>query len=229
MREPARPESLRSAGMHLSLGRVPAGQPAIVVLELICSLPAGKFETFGMINTTSGHEVAKATRDHSEFALAFRQVVQTHFGMNVTEIALIRVGHGIASYPLVRNFHRCCIVWWQMVDPENTVHVIDANSTKVSMKAIETDREHCGSVQICRVEDCPLNFGEATSQAANFTSATTTETQCDSMAHYTYSRADASEYSKMECTDEFGNACVEVYICQPLAKCFLDDRKMFQK
>ena len=52
-----------------------------------------------------------------------------------------------------------------MTDPENTVHVIDANSTKVSMKTLDPDWERCGSLQICRVDDCPLNFGEAAAQA----------------------------------------------------------------
>ena len=147
------------------LGRGPAGQPANVVLEFIGCLPAGKFETFGTLNSTSGHDVTKTTRDNPDVAMALHQVIQTHFGMDITEVALVRLGHGIAGYPLVQNSHRCCIVWWQMTDPENTVHVIDANSTKVNMKTLDPDWERCGSLQICRVDDCPLNFGEAAAQA----------------------------------------------------------------
>jgi hypothetical protein len=148
------------------LGRGPAGQPANVVLDFIGHLSAGKFETFGMYGSASGYEVTKATKDYPDVALAVHQVIQTHFGMDVTEVALVRLGHGIAGYPLVRNSHRCCIVWWQMADPENTVRVIDTDTTKVSMKTLDADWERCGSLQICHVDDCPLNFGEATSHAA---------------------------------------------------------------
>ena len=149
------------------LGRGPPGQPADVVLSFIADLPVGKIESFGMINASNGHEVTKATRDHPDVALALHNVIQTHFGMDVAEANLVRLGHGIAQYPLVKTSHRCCIIWWRMVDPEGSVQVIDANSTNINMKTITDEWQTCGSIQMCHVDECPLNFGEAASQATS--------------------------------------------------------------
>ena len=34
------------------------------------------------------------------------------------------------------------------------------------------------------------------------------------------------DYGKTECSDEFGNPCVDVLVCSSIAKCFLDDRAL---
>ncbi len=66
-------------------------------------------------------------------------------------------------------------MWWRLVDHEGSVQVIEANYTKINMKTITDGWQTCGSIQICHVDEYPLNFGEAASQATS-----TTDTQDDS-------------------------------------------------
>ena len=63
-----------------------------MVLAFIADLQLGKIESSGVIETSLGHEVTKATQQHLEVALALHHVVQTHFGMDSSEVALVRQG-----------------------------------------------------------------------------------------------------------------------------------------
>ena len=61
------------------------------MLAFIADLQLGKMECCGAIETSIGHEVTKATKQHAEVALALHHVVQTHFDMDSTEVAVFRL------------------------------------------------------------------------------------------------------------------------------------------
>ena len=128
------------------LGHGLPGQTAAVLLNFILEMQPGKIESFGMVNTSKGYEVTKATKQHPEVAIALHHVVQIHFGVDVSEIELIRLGRGVITCPLVMNSHRSCTIWWIMVDPENTVQIFDSDSSKTAMKSVTDDWQQNGSI-----------------------------------------------------------------------------------
>ena len=57
-----------------------------------------------MINASNSHEVTKAIGDHFGKLLTLRSRIQNYFDLDVAEDNLMRLGHGIAQYPLVKIF-----------------------------------------------------------------------------------------------------------------------------